>query len=82
MEIQFNRGAVIIQDAIETDLDTCATLVNNGSQASGTTIHSSCSQEFLKQFENAPMIIVKGQLAVSWSIKAYSKRMRLWYLCD
>ncbi len=50
----------IIQDALAAGLDSCATLISNGSQASGTIL-SLCSDAFRKQFEKASVIIAKGQ---------------------
>lgn len=59
------KGGPILNDAILSDafaagLDTCAALVSNGAQAAGTIL-SACSAAFVEQFENAPMIIAKGQ---------------------
>jgi uncharacterized protein with ATP-grasp and redox domains len=50
----------IMQDALRAGLESCATLIDNGSQALGTIL-SLCSETFRKEFENAPMIIAKGQ---------------------
>jgi uncharacterized protein with ATP-grasp and redox domains len=47
-------------DALAAGLDTCATLIRNGAQAAGTILPL-CSEEFCKYFENAPLIIAKGQ---------------------
>ncbi len=48
------------QDAIAAGLDQCATLVSNGTTAPGTLL-SMCSGEFRQIFEQAPLIIAKGQ---------------------
>jgi len=50
----------IMPDALAAGLDTCATLISNGAQAAGTIL-SLCSETFRKHFENASMIIAKGQ---------------------
>jgi damage-control phosphatase, subfamily I len=50
----------IMQDALAAGLDTCATLISNGAQAAGTVL-SLCSETFRKHFEDAPLIIAKGQ---------------------
>ncbi len=49
-----------MEDAIAAGLDQCATLLSNGSDAPGT-IFKLCSDEFLQQYEAAPLIIAKGQ---------------------
>jgi damage-control phosphatase, subfamily I len=49
-----------MEDALAANLDTCATLISNGAQAAGTIL-ALCSEAFRKQFEDAPMIIAKGQ---------------------
>ena len=50
----------IMEDALAANLDTCATLISNGAQAAGTIL-SLCSEAFRKHFEDAPIIIAKGQ---------------------
>jgi hypothetical protein len=50
----------IMQDALAAGLDTCATLISNGAQAAGTVL-SLCSEAFRKHFEDASIIIAKGQ---------------------
>jgi damage-control phosphatase, subfamily I len=50
----------ILSDALDAGLDTCARLMENGSQSLGT-IMSLCSSEFRQHFEQAPLIIAKGQ---------------------
>lgn len=49
-----------IEDALAVGLDSCATLINNGAQAVGTIL-SLCSESFRQQFQEAPLIIAKGQ---------------------
>lgn len=49
-----------LQDALAVGLDSCATLISNGARAPGTIL-SLCSASFREQFENAPVIIAKGQ---------------------
>lgn len=49
-----------VQDALDAGLDSCATIISNGTQAPGTIL-SLCSPAFREQFENAPVIIAKGQ---------------------
>ena len=50
----------IMQDALAAGLDSCATIISNGSQAPGTIL-SLCSSSFREQFNNATLIIAKGQ---------------------
>lgn len=47
-------------DALAAGLDICANLITNGAQAAGTIL-SLCSETFRKHFEDAPIIIAKGQ---------------------
>ncbi len=59
------KGSPILNDALMGDalaagLDTCAALIDNGSQSLGTIL-SLCSESFREHFENAPVIIAKGQ---------------------
>ncbi len=49
-----------LDDAREAGLDTCASLVSNGSEAPGTILEL-CSPEFRRLFEQAPLVIAKGQ---------------------
>ena len=51
---------VTMQDAIDSGLDEVATLVSSGSTAP-STILDICNDEFLKLYENADIIISKGQ---------------------
>ena len=51
---------VTMQDAIDSGLDTVAELISSGSSAPAI-IPNLCSREFLDCFENADMIISKGQ---------------------
>jgi len=48
------------EDALAAGLDSCATIVDNGFAAPGTIL-SRCSTEFRASFENAPLILAKGQ---------------------
>jgi damage-control phosphatase, subfamily I len=50
----------VMQDALAAGLDTCATLIDNGSQSVGTIL-SLCSESFREHFANAALIIAKGQ---------------------
>jgi damage-control phosphatase, subfamily I len=50
----------LMSDALAAGLDSCATLISNGAQAAGTIL-SLCSETFREHFENAPLIISKGQ---------------------
>jgi uncharacterized protein with ATP-grasp and redox domains len=50
----------LIEDAEDAHLDDCATLITNGTRATGT-IFDLCSPEFLREFEQAPLVIAKGQ---------------------
>lgn len=59
------KGGPILNDATKEDalaggLDHCATLIDNGSDASGTNL-SLCSDDFRRVYEDAPVIIAKGQ---------------------
>ncbi len=49
-----------MSDALAAGLDTCATLIEKGAHAAGTTLPL-CSEQFRSQFEKAPLIIAKGQ---------------------
>ncbi len=51
---------VIIQDAIDSGIDEVAKIVSSGVKAPGT-IMNQCNNEFLELFNNADMIISKGQ---------------------
>ena len=48
------------EDALAAGLETCATLIDNGSDAPGTIL-SLCSDPFRQTFAVAPLIIAKGQ---------------------
>jgi len=48
------------EDALAAGLDACATVVDNGSRAPGTVLDL-CSTEFHKAFDDAPLVIAKGQ---------------------
>jgi len=50
----------LVEDAIGSGLDALATIVSSGSDAPGTVL-SLCSDEFIQTFNNADMIISKGQ---------------------
>jgi len=50
----------LIEDAYQCGLDKVAKVISSGSDASGTVL-SICSQEFLNVFNDADMIISKGQ---------------------
>lgn len=59
------RGAPVINDATRADalaagLDQIAEIIDNGSDAPGTVLED-CSSEFRAVFENADLIISKGQ---------------------
>jgi uncharacterized protein with ATP-grasp and redox domains len=49
-----------LEDAMAAGLDQYATLVSNGSVATGTIIHL-CSKEFQQILNRAPVVIAKGQ---------------------
>lgn len=49
-----------LEDALAAGLDTCSTVIDNGSAAPGTILRL-CSPEFRETFEGAPLIIAKGQ---------------------
>ncbi len=49
-----------IQDACDSGLDACATVISTGCNAPGA-IHSQCSEAFLKIFHDADVVISKGQ---------------------
>lgn len=51
---------VVIQDAIDSDLNEVATIISSGSKAPGAIL-SMCNAEFLELFNKADMIISKGQ---------------------
>ena len=51
---------VTMEDAVDSGLNTVAELISSGSSAPAV-IPDLCSSEFLKHFENAEMIISKGQ---------------------
>lgn len=59
------KAGPIINDAIRDDaiaagIDQVATIIDNGSQAPGT-IFEQCSESFLQHFQQAELIIAKGQ---------------------
>jgi uncharacterized protein with ATP-grasp and redox domains len=59
------KGGPILNDATRGDalaagLDTCATIIDNGSRAPGTVLDF-CSSEFRDTFDGAPLVIAKGQ---------------------
>ena len=59
------KGSPVINDATEEDakaagLDKAAKIISNGSDAPGTVLHK-CSEEFLKLFYSADLVIAKGQ---------------------
>ncbi|QSX06298.1 DUF89 family protein [Sedimentibacter sp. zth1] len=49
-----------IKDALDVKINDLVRVIDNGSDAQGT-IMSLCSQEFIKEFEDADLIIAKGQ---------------------
>lgn len=48
------------EDAVAAGLDTCTTVIDNGTSATGT-VFALCSDSFRQQFDHAPLIIAKGQ---------------------
>ena len=48
------------EDALAAGLETCATIIDNGSDAPGTIL-SLCSEDFRQVYAAAPLIIAKGQ---------------------
>lgn len=59
------RGSAVIndatlEDAIAAGLDRMATLIDNGNDAPGTLLDQ-CSPEFVEAFEQADVVIAKGQ---------------------
>ena len=59
------KGSPVINDATKNDaeavgLDRVAEMISNGTDAPGTLL-SKCSQEFLKIFNSADVVIAKGQ---------------------
>lgn len=59
------RGYPILNDAIRTDakevgLDALVEIIDNGSDAPGTILND-CSEVFVKRFQEADMVIAKGQ---------------------
>jgi uncharacterized protein with ATP-grasp and redox domains len=51
---------VTIQDAEEVGMTSIVSVIDNGSNAPGTIL-SDCSEEFRQKFENADLVIAKGQ---------------------
>ena len=49
-----------LEDALAAGLDGCAEIISNGAEAPGTILHF-CSEEFRRQFDEAPLVIAKGQ---------------------
>ncbi len=49
-----------VDDALAAGLETCATIIDNGSRAPGTVLDL-CSAEFRATFDAAPLVIAKGQ---------------------
>jgi uncharacterized protein with ATP-grasp and redox domains len=59
------RGKPIIndvttQEAVETGVDRVAEIISSGTEAPGSVMHT-CTPNFREEFENAQMIISKGQ---------------------
>jgi hypothetical protein len=59
------KGGPIINDAVMADarearLDEMAELIDNGSDAPGTMLDQ-CSDDFRRRFDEAPLVIAKGQ---------------------
>ena len=59
------RGAPVLNDcthvdAVSVGLDKLVNIIDNGSDAPGTIL-SDCSREFLSCYENADLVIAKGQ---------------------
>jgi len=59
------RGAPVINDATRTDalaanLEDLVEIIDNGSDAPGTILND-CSAEFRRRFDEADMVIAKGQ---------------------
>jgi len=50
----------LLQDAIDCGLDELCTIISNGTNCPGTPLEN-CSQAFLEHFNNADIIISKGQ---------------------
>ncbi|HOU14895.1 MAG TPA: ARMT1-like domain-containing protein [Anaerolineae bacterium] len=48
------------EDALAAGLETCATVIDNGSDAPGTILRL-CSEDFRRVYAAAPLIIAKGQ---------------------
>ena len=48
------------EDALAAGLETCAAIIDNGSDAPGTIPHL-CSEDFRRVYAAAPLIIAKGQ---------------------
>jgi len=48
------------EDALAAELETCAAIIDNGSDAPGTILHL-CSEAFHQIYAAAPLIIAKGQ---------------------
>jgi uncharacterized protein with ATP-grasp and redox domains len=48
------------EDALAAGLETCATVIDNGSDTPGTIL-SLCSEDFRQVYDAAPLIIAKGQ---------------------
>ena len=51
---------VTVEDAIRSGLDEVAEIMSSGTSAPGTILKL-CSDEFISEFNNADMIISKGQ---------------------
>lgn len=49
-----------MKDAIEVKITDLVRVIDNGSDAQGT-IFSLCSNEFIREFDEADLIIAKGQ---------------------
>ena len=51
---------VTYQDAIDSGIDKVANIISSGSTAPGTVLEL-CNEQFIDQFNNADMVISKGQ---------------------
>lgn len=85
LEIYFaTRGKPVINDITEQDarsagIDKYADVINNGTDLPGTVL-SDCSSEFLRVFEQADVIISKGQGNFESLVEA-AKKIYFIFLC-
>lgn len=71
---------VTVQDAMDVGIDQYATIINNGTDIPGTVL-TACSNEFLRLFNHAQVIISKGQGNFESLVDEQRKKIYFIFLC-